>query len=220
MQHAEKLFAVIYAYDANGMPTWYVMSGGTWNAARTVFTGQLYSPRGAPFTAYDASRLDIGPAIGTLTLTFLDASHANLDYTIDNMAGRKQITRQLFGPTSGATRPSVGDMWWGGGQQNGWGIAILQQYGSLFAIWFTYDASGNPTWFVMPSGSWTAEHTYEGRIYRTSSSRWLAMAYNTSAFRVSDVGSFRIRFNGSDTASFEYVIDGRSGTLQLSRQPF
>ncbi len=220
VQHAEKLFAVIYAYDARGMPTWYVMSGGTWNAARTAFTGALYSPRGAPFTAYDASRLDIGPAVGSMTLTFLDASRANLYYTIDNMAGRKQISRQLFGPNLGVTRPSVGDMWWGGAPQNGWGIAILQQYGALFAIWFTYDASGSPSWFVMPSGSWTAENTYEGRIYRTSGSRWLAMAYNTSAFRVSDVGSFRIRFSGNDTATFEYVIDGRGGTLQLSRQPF
>jgi hypothetical protein len=220
VQHSEKLFAVIYAYDSNGMPTWYVMSGGQWNAARTTFTGQLYSPRGAPYTAYDASRLDVGDPVGTLRLDFIDANNANLDYTINGMAGRKQIMRQFFGPSTTGTRPSVGDMWWGGGQQNGWGIAILQQYGALFAVWFTYSEAGEPTWFVMPAGTWTASNTYEGRIYRTSSSRWLAMAYNTSAFRVTDVGSFRIRFTADSTAAFDYTIDGRSGTLQLQRQEF
>ena len=220
VQHQEKLFAVIFAYDGNGMPTWYVMSAGQWNAARTVFTGALYSPRGAPYTAYDASRLDIGPSIGTLTLTFTDATHATLDYVINGMVGRKQITRTIFGPALANTRPVVGDMWWGGSQQNGWGIAIIQQFGTLFAAWFTYNEKGEPTWFVMPAGTWTATDTFEGRIYRTSSSRWLAMAYNTSSFRVADVGTFRVRFTTTDTAVFEWTIDGRSGTLPLSRQQF
>jgi hypothetical protein len=87
-------------------------------------------------------------------------------------------------------------------------------------VWFTYGESGNPTWFVMPSGTWTSLNIYEGRIYRTSSSRWLAMGYNTAAFRVNDVGSFRIRFTDDASAVFEYVIDGHSGSMQLSRQPF
>jgi hypothetical protein len=204
VQHDEKLFAVIFAYDGNGMPTWYVMPGGQWNAARTVFTGALYSPRGAPYTAYDPARLDVGPPVGTLVLTFTDATHATLDYVINGMVGRKQITRQPFAQVLANTRPIVGDMWWGGERQSGWGIAILQQFGTLFAAWFTYNEKGEPTWFVMPAGSWTATDTFEGRIYRTSSSRWLAMAYNTTSFRVADVGAFRVRFLTADTAVFEW----------------
>jgi hypothetical protein len=221
VQHDEKLFAVIFAYDGNGMPTWFVMPGGQWNANRTSYTGALYSPRGAPYTAYDALRLDVGPSVGTLTLTFTDASHATLDYTINGMAGRKQITRQLFGPLLASnTRPTVGDMWWGGSQQNGWGIALLQQFGTLFGVWFTYNSVGEPTWFVMPAGAWSATDTFEGRIYRTSSSRWLAMSYASTAFRVNDVGTFRVRFTTIDTAVFEWTIEGRNGTLQLQRQAF
>src|SRR5688572_14920217 len=43
VQHGERLFVAIYAYDAAGAPTWYVMPGGTWNAQRTAVSGALYS---------------------------------------------------------------------------------------------------------------------------------------------------------------------------------
>jgi hypothetical protein len=103
--------------------------------------------------------------------------------------------------------------------QNGWGLAVLQQYASLFAVWFTYDASGAPTWFVMPAGSWTNAQTYAGRIYRTTGSAWAGAAYDAAAFKSSDAGSFSLRFDGDD-ASFDYVIDGQPGSIALSRQPF
>jgi len=38
-------------------------------------------------------------------------------------------------------------------------------------------------------------------------------------FRVTNVGLYRVRFSGN-TATFDYTIDGQSGTLQLSKQPF
>jgi hypothetical protein len=110
-------------------------------------------------------------------------------------------------------------MWWGGLTQNGWGIAVLQQYRALFAVWFTYDANGAPTWFVMPSGFWRDPGTYEGRIYRASGPPWLGAAYDANAFKTTEAGTFRIRFAG-DAATFEYTIDGRSGTMPLTRQPF
>jgi hypothetical protein len=110
-------------------------------------------------------------------------------------------------------------MWWGGVEQNGWGIATLQQYGSLFSVWFTYDAGGAPVWFVMPAGDWLDSATYAGRIYRTTGSAWAGTAYDASAFKSADAGSFRLRFDG-DHATFDYVIDGRGASLALSRQPF
>jgi hypothetical protein len=110
-------------------------------------------------------------------------------------------------------------MWWGGLQQNGWGMAVLQQYRTLFSIWFTYDASGAPTWFVMPAGYWSDAQTYEGRIYRAAGASWLGRAYDPAVFRTTDVGTFRLRFAG-DNATFDYMIEGKGGTLPLTRQPF
>lgn len=220
VQHRDMLFSVIYAYDASGKPIWYVMPGGAWNDSKTAFTGAVYVPKGTPYSAYDAAGFVINAPVGSATITFASASKGILDYTIDGVSGRKTIARQLFGPADdGAPLKGLGDMWWGGEQQNGWGIALLQQYKSLFGVWFTYDAAGAPTWFVMPAGGWAAPDAYEGRLYRTTGSPWLGHAYDPAQLKVIDVGSFRFRFSG-DTAAFEYTIDGKPGMNPLVRQGF
>ena len=171
------------------------------------------------FFQYDSSRLAVGSALGTATITFTDASDALLDYTIGGASGRKSITRQLYGAPDMADHGNHADMWWGGSAQTGWGVALMQQYSSIFAVWFTYDASGSPIWFVLPAGSWTANDTYEGRAFRTASSSWIGVAYDPSRLQTFDVGTMRLRFGGS-SPSLDYTVDGRSGTLTLSHQPF
>ena len=219
VQHRDVLFAVIYAYDSQGRPTWYVMPGGAWNAEQTAYTGALYSPRGAPFDAYDAKSFAVGAPVGAATLRYLDAGNGVLEYTINGVSSTRFITRQRFGVEEQPLATSFADMWWGGLEQNGWGIAVLQQYRALFGVWFTYDSAGAPTWFVMPSGFWRDASTYEGRLYRANGAAWLGVPYDARAFRTTDVGNYRIRFAG-EQATFEYTIDGRSGTMALSRQPF
>ena len=219
VQHGERLFPVIYAYDAAGAPTWYVMPNGAWNAARTSFTGALYSPRGSPYSSYDASKLAVGDAKGTATIAF-EGDGATLEYTIEGVAGRKAISRQPFGPPESVAAPvQAADMWWGGASQNGWGIALLQQYRTIFGVWFTYDASGAPTWFVLPAGYWSSASTWEGRVYRTAGSPWAGRAYDASVLRSTDVGWFTLRFEGGG-ATLTYAIDGKPGTMALMRQPF
>jgi hypothetical protein len=219
VQHGDRLFTAIYVYDAAGAPTWFVMPGGTWNEARTAFSGLLYSPRGTPYASYDASRLQVGAPRGSARLAFESADSALLAYEIDGVAGTKRISRQPFGLPGGAAPQAVGDMWWGGAAQNGWGIALLQQHRMLFGVWFTYDANGAPTWFVMPSGFWKDAATWEGRLYRTTGSPWLGAAYDPSKLAAFDVGTFSVRFEG-DAAAFTYTIDGKVGTMALMRQAF
>ncbi len=221
VQHAERLFATLYVYDAKGAPTWFVMPGGSWNDSRTVFTGALYSPRGTPYSSYDASHLEVGAPRGTARLTFQGTEAATLSYEIDGVTGSKRLERQPFGLSGTWPAEIVSDMWWGGASQNGWGVALLQQYGTLFGVWFTYDASGAPTWFVMPAGAWkdSAATTWEGRLYRTTGSPWIGAAYDAAKLASSDAGSFSIRFDGPN-ATFTYTIDGKVGTMALMRQAF
>lgn len=214
-QQGESLFLVIYTYDGSGAPTWFVIPGGEWNQDRTVFSGAAYRPRGSPYFAYDASRFMAGDAIGNVTLTFADAGHATLDYTLSGAKGRKSIRRQPFGAGASAS----GDLWWGSAAQNGWGLSVVRQGDALFSTWFTYDATGTPTWFVMPSGTWTDASTYEGRVYRTTGSPWVGTTYDAAALRVHDAGAYRLRFNG-EAATFDFNVEGHGGTLSLTRQFF
>ena len=219
VQHRDVLFGNIFVYDANGNPTWYVMPSGTCNGDRTVCGGDLYQPKGAPFSNYDATHFDIGPSLGRATFRFADTNHATFEYTINGTSGSKSITRLPFGAFSPPTDKPWGDLWWAGSAQNGWGIAVLQQYNALFALWFTYDENGKPTWFVMPAGSWAQYGDYSGRIFRAAGPPWLGVPYDASRHRLTDVGSFRFLFSG-DTATFTYSVDGKGGSIPLTRIPF
>lgn len=219
-QHGSMIFGALFVYDAQGRPQWVVISGGTWNPGFTAFTGPLYIPTGTHFASYDASRFNVGQQVGSATITFTSASTATLDYTINGVAGRKQVQRQLFGPADSTPVATYGDLWWGGTQQNGWGVAINQQYRSLFSVWYTYDAAGRTTWYVVSGGSWTSATTFTGTAYRTSGSAWLGAPYDPAAFSLQPVGSITFRFVDRDNAFMTYTIDGITQTKPITRQPF
>jgi len=218
VQHNDTLFGALYIYDRNGKPIWVVLPGGSWDSSHAKFSGSVYKPTGTPYSAYNAQSLHVGNPVGTISITFQDANSAILDYTIAGVTGRKLVAREVFGDGAAST-PNRSDLWWGGAAQNGWGITVLQQASTLFAVWYTYDASGDPFWYVMPGGAWTASDTYEGTLYRTMSSAWVESPYDASKLQVIPAGSFKFQFNG-DGATFTYSADGHSGSLPLVREPF
>ncbi|HEY2629867.1 MAG TPA: hypothetical protein VGI57_12115, partial [Usitatibacter sp.] len=211
------LFGALYIYDSNGKPTWLVMPGGSWDSTHLIYSGSLYAPSGSPFYAYDTGRFAAGNAKGTITITFQDANDAIIDYVIGGISGRKFLQREVFG--SGPAVSNYTDLWWGGPSQNGWGITLLEQGTTLFGVWYTYDATGAPLWYVMPDGGWSASDTYTGHLYRTTGSPWIGTSYDPAILQVFDAGTFSIQFSG-DNASFTYSADGHGGTASLVREPF
>jgi hypothetical protein len=219
-QHGSTLFIAFYIYDAQGRPQWVVMSGGTWNAGFTAYTGALFQPTGSFFGAYDASRLVVNPSVGTATVTFTGLSTATLAYTINGVSGTKSIERQLFGPRDATPTASYTDLWWGGTSQNGWGVAINQQYRKIFAVWYTYDQAGRTVWYVVPDGSWTNATTYSGAAYRTTGSAWLGVPYNVASLAVIPVGNVTFQFTDLSNGVMTYNVDGVSQSKPIVRQPF
>ena len=219
-QHGAKIFAAMYIYDPQGRPVWAVLPDGTWNAANTTYTGALYAPTGSWFGNYDASRVVVGASIGTASLNFDSLNSATLTYTINGVSGTKSIQRQAFGPRDPTPVATYTDLWWGGLAQNGWGVAISQQYRTIFAVWYTYDSDGRTIWYVVPGGEWTAANVYRGTAYRTTSSPWLGTAYNPAAFVANPVGTLTFTFNDLNNAVMSYTIDGVSGSKPITRQPF
>ena len=223
IQHNDGLFGALYIYDASGNPTWVVLPGGSWDSSHTIFSGAVYEPKGTPFYAYDAQRLQVGNALGSISITFQDSNNATIDYTIrdatgNDITGRKFVTREIFalGPP---TPPIRSDLWWGGPSQNGWGITVLQQANTLFSVWYTYDANGDRLWYVMPGGAWTASDTYEGNLYRTTGSPWLGKTYDASKLQVFSAGTYKFQFTANG-ATFTYTADGHTGSIPLVREPF
>lgn len=214
------LFAVIYAYDAQGKPTWWVMPGGSWDGAHLGFKSTVYWPYGTPYYAYRGGLTVVGDDVGKLTFQFPDGNSGRMDFTIAGVTASKLLQRQVFGLPGSVQRPDVGGLYFGGASESGWGVSIVQQQDTLFGVWYTYDETNHPTWFVMPGGQWTSSTTYEGRLYRTRGSPWLGRTYDASQLVVTDVGPYRFRFDGAKP-TFEYQVDGVSGTLTLQRNtPF
>ncbi len=93
---AGQIFAVLYAYEINGNPIWYTVSGGTW-LSPTVFTGKVYRTKGPAANVNPFNKALVGvQEAGTLTLTFSSRDAAQLNYTIEGRAVNKMITRLKF----------------------------------------------------------------------------------------------------------------------------
>jgi hypothetical protein len=219
-QHGATMFGALYVYDGQGQPLWVVMPGGSWSAGFTAFTGALYIPTGSWFGAYDASRLAVGASVGTATITFASATAATLDYTINGVSGRKSISRQPFGTPDPTPVAPYGDLWWGGTAQNGWGVAISQQYRTLFSVWYTYDQAGRTLWYVIPGGTWTSANTFTGTAYRTTGSAWVGQPYNAGALQATSVGTVTFTFHDRDNATMSYTVEGVTQAKPITRQPF
>jgi len=219
-QHRDVLFGALFVYDAAGDPAWLVMPGGQWNADHSVYTGDLYRPHGSPYSAYNAAAFAIGGPVGRAALAFDSDATFTLAYTIDGIAGNKRLQRQLFGPVEPFAIAPLADLWWGGEAQNGWGFALAQQNRTLFGVLFTYDAKGNPVWFVAPSGTLNAQ-TYLATFYRTHGSPWLGTAYDPAQLSVTQVGDVVLTFQQPWSGGvLTFKIDGTQVREDVVRQPF
>jgi hypothetical protein len=226
IQHGERLFCVLFVYEDTAHPTWYVMPAGRWNDDRTRWSGDWYWPRGENFDRYDARLLRMGETTGAGELAVRADGEIDFTYSIGAYSGMKRLRRQPFAP-EGAGRIGVTDMWWGGPEQNGWGVAIIQKGDTLFSLWFTYFDQhvagvdpGRPSWFVLPGGRWSAANVYEGRIYRPLGAFWLERPFRSGALSYPDHGPYRLTFTDANHAVLEYTAVGRQDSLSLVRQGF
>jgi hypothetical protein len=229
-QQDQRLLGVLFTYDQSGQPTWQAYFPDSWaHGIGSQVDGALYAPRGSPYFAYDASRLRVGDGVGSLDLTFEGPGRGALIaylFAGTTISGAKptttgkRIARQDFTSDVPSPLTDIGGLWWGGVSQNGWGLAIHEQPGGLFLVWFTYGADGSPTWFVMPSGSWTDATTFGGPVYVTRAAPWAGRLFDAASVQVIEAGAFNVRFDGRDRGAFTYAIDGRTGTIPIERQPF
>ena len=155
----------------------------------------------------------VNPVEGTSEFTFVEGSAADIDTT----SRIETVLAIAFGDPAS---PNFQDLWWSGASGNGWGMSIVQHGQVLFPILFVYDAAGEPTWFVMPAGSWNAAHDeYSGSLY-SPRGKPLGTHRATDLVAGPAAGRAVIRLRDSMTLDLDLLLPGVDLRLPLVRQKF
>jgi serine protease len=218
-QKSGKLFVTWYLYDATGKPIWLVIPSGTWNTDQSVWTGLAYAPKGSWYARFDARQVQVGAPMGELRLRFTGDDQLTIEYSLGTLSGTKAMQRFPFA-TAGQSAPgSFGDIWYGGANNGGWGLAINQQQGSLFMAWYTYDRDGSQAWFVVPGGTWSGR-TFAGKVFKTAGAQVLGAPFDPARVRASEVGTMEVIFTPDGrNATMLYTVEGNSGFESIGRLP-
>ena len=130
------------------------------------------------------------------------------------------------------TAPSYEGLWWNS-SESGWGVSIAHQGDTLFAVWYTYDHDGSPTWFFMPSAQLIGDDMetgmgmmdmemmgmpryspmYSGTLYRSSMSP-------TGKVSIAEVGMATFLFKSRTSGVFAYTVGNVSGSKDIARMAF
>jgi hypothetical protein len=112
-------------------------------------------------------------------------------------------------------------LWWNApaGSEAGWGLNIAHQRDTLFATWFTYDATGTAWWLSM-TAALTGGNAYAGTLYQTSGPPFNAVPFNPALVIATPVGSATLTFANNDNGTFDYTVNGVSQTKSITRQVF
>jgi hypothetical protein len=146
---------------------------------------------------------------------------------VNGVRQTKAIARDNFStpPTcSFGGDPSLNfqDLWWRapGGSENGWGLNITHQGDTIFATWFTYDATGKPMWLFMPSATRTTGNNFVGGLFRTSGPAFSSTTWDASKVKVTQVGTATLAFSDATNGTFTTTMNGNAMSKAITRQVF
>ena len=215
-QHGNMIFAAIYTYDDAGLPVWYVIPNCP--VVSTSCTGDIYKVSGgsSPAVAWNGSAKNVSRA-GSGTLTFASNATGAFTFNINNIAGSKSITQQVFGTGTSAPAINYTDMWWNA-NESGWGISLIQQFSTIFGAWYTYDANGKATWYVVPNCPVVGSGC-SGSIYQVTGGEPLTTPWNGTNPAVV-VGNMTFAFSDASTGTMTYTLNGVSSSRAIGRQVF
>jgi len=223
--HETQLFAVWYTYRQDGSPTWFVIPGGSFSQGRRIFSGDAYQTTGPAYNAAFNPGAVTVTRVGNVTIDFAPpgqaAGVALFSYTIGPVSGSRYIQRQPFGDAPPAWGTDVTDIWWNP-DESGWGLTLAQHGGNVFGVWFTYDASGQPLFVVMPGVTFLGADSFTGQLY-TTRGPYFGTPFDSSLVQVTPAGSATIDVQsilGQRRLRFRPVVFGSAMDRQVQRQPF
>jgi len=215
-QHGNIIFAALYTYDATGQPTWYVIPNCPVTAS--ACSGAIYRVTGgtSPAVPWSAAGKAVAQ-VGTGTLTFASSSAGTFNFTLNNVPGSKAIALQPL--ATGTTAPAIDytDLWWNPGE-DGWGISLTQQFGVIFAAWYTYDATGRAVWYVVPNCP-VINAGCKGDLYQVTGGAPLTTAWKGTDQPI-PVGEVTFAFSNTSNGTMTYKLNNLTSSRVVTRQAY
>ena len=215
-QHGDILFVAMYTYDEAGLPIWYVITNCP--VTPSGCSGDIYRVNGGtPPTVPWTGQGRILTKVGIGTLAFSNSSSGTFTFNINNIAGFKAITQQIFGNSANSPAFDYTDLWWNP-TESGWGVSLTQQSNIIFAAWYTYDAAGKPIWYVATNCPATATgctapvYQFTGGAPLTSQWRGVNPA--------NEVGRVTFAFSDPANGTMSYTINGVTSSRVITRQVY
>ena len=215
-QHGNLLFAAIYTYDSAGQAAWYVIPNCP--LVSSTCAGDIYRVTGgtSPLVAWNATAKDVAK-VGSGTLTFASTSAGSFDFTLNGVTAAKAITLQPL--ATGTTPPAVDytDLWWNE-SESGWGVSLTQQFGIVFAAWYTYDSTGKPVWYVVSNCPVVASGC-TGDLFQVTGGAPITAAWTGTNPPV-PAGSVTFTFASATAGTMRYTLGGTTLTRAIVRQTY
>ncbi len=163
-------------------------------------------------------------------------SFVNTTCTFENCGGglvdaanAVTLAKQLRGEGAG-TLPTRGfgsnltDIWYSP-DESGWGINITHHINSpqqgVFAVLYTYNEAGQPTWFTLPGATWISDRDLTGAMFTATGPAVNISSFNKNAVRVVPSGSAKISFTSDSAAKLSVQLnDGKIVTKTIQRLRF
>jgi len=227
--------AEIWSFDGS---SWTKLVGFGKNDAATamaVYDGALYigttnyaQGAVAQLWSYDGSTLTQVTAPSTFTsagnagIVSLASFNGALYAGTYNNSGAELWSVTASGTSSAPNLPgALSGLWWNP-DESGWGIDFTQRGSAIFAAWYTYDAAGNPKWYVASdcAGMTGTSGTCTGTLYQVNGPTFFGTSFTSpTSSQISSVGTLQVTFTDANTASMSYNVGGISRTVPIVRQP-
>ncbi len=130
------MFVTWFTYNDDGSPTWYQAS----NVYSPDWQADMYRFAWNP----DTGKVD-GEIVGTMSMAFSDAEHAEFRWQIGEQSGSEPVRYFLFDDRR-ALRDYTG-MWYDRGEP-GWGFSAYSQGQTRFFVLYFYDENHQPRWVL------------------------------------------------------------------------
>ena len=135
------------------------------------------------------------------------------------------LSTTIFAATDqGVLRLNVANyqgLWWNApaNSESGWGINLAHQDDTIFATWFTYDATGKAWWLAMTADK-TSDGRYSGTLYETHGPAFNATPFDPALVTKTPVGSGTLTFDDADNGAFDYALGAITQSKRITREVF